>query len=126
MSFAIERSPNMFVAMNNFKVAAGKEADFETVWRERQSYLNGVPGFVQFALLRGDSQGEYISHSTWENREAFVAWTQSDAFVQGHRQGGSLMGVLEGPPHVQTYEAVIVETPKGRTVAMGEASNSPV
>ena len=58
----------MFVAMNNFKVAPGKEGDFETVWRERQSYLNGVPGFVQFALLRGGAQGEYISHSTWENR----------------------------------------------------------
>ncbi len=116
----------MFIAMNNFKVAPGREADFEKVWRERKSYLNGVPGFVQFALLRGDGPGEYISHSTWESRAAFVAWTESDAFVQGHRQGGSLMGVLEGPPHVSTYEAVIVETPAGRTVAMGEASSSPV
>ena len=115
----------MFVAMNNFKVAPGKEGDFETVWRERQSYLNGVPGFVQFALLRADAQGEYISHSTWQNRDAFIAWTQSEAFVQGHRQG-SLMGIVDGPPQLKTYEALIVETPKGRTVAMGEASNSPV
>jgi heme-degrading monooxygenase HmoA len=109
----------MFIAMNNFKVASGKEPEFERVWRERQSYLNGVPGFVQFCLLRADAEGEYISHSTWESREAFVAWTQSDAFVQGHRQGGSLMGVLEGPPHVKTYDAVIVETPQGRVVAAG-------
>jgi len=109
----------MFVAMNNFKVAKDKGPEFERVWRERQSYLSGVPGFVQFALLRGDNEGEYISHSTWQSRDAFMAWTQSDAFVQGHRQGGSLMGVLEGPPHVQTYEAIIVETPKGRTVAAG-------
>ena len=109
----------MFIAMNNFKVAPGKEADFETVWRERKSYLNGVPGFVQFALLRGDNAGDYISHSTWQDRDAFVAWTQSDAFVQGHRQGGSLMGVLEGPPQLKTYEAVIAETPEGRTVAAG-------
>jgi heme-degrading monooxygenase HmoA len=48
-----------------------------------------------------------------------MAWTQSDAFVQGHRQGGSLMGVLQGPPQVTMYEAVIVETPQGRTVAAG-------
>lgn len=109
----------MFVAMNNFRVAEGKGEEFERVWRERQSYLSGVPGFVQFALLRGDNPGEYISHSTWQDRDSFTAWTQSDAFVQGHRQGGSLMGVLEGPPHVQTYEAVIVETPEGRTVAAG-------
>ena len=106
----------MFVAMNNFKVASGKEAEFERVWRERESYLKDVPGFLQFCLLRAETPGEYISHSTWESREAFVAWTQSEAFVQGHRQG-SLMGVLEGPPHLRTYEAVLVETPEGRTVS---------
>ena len=108
----------MFIAMNNFKVASGKGPEFERIGRERESYLKGVPGFVQFALLRGDAEGEYISHSTWESREAFLAWTQSDAFVQGHRQG-SLMGVLEGPPQLKTYEAVIAETPEGRTVAAG-------
>ena len=97
----------MFVAMNNFKVASGKEPDFEATWKNRKTYLDGVPGFVRFALLRGDAAGEYISYSTWESRDAFVAWTQSEAFVAGHRQGGSLIGVLEGPPHVQLYEAVI-------------------
>lgn len=107
----------MFVAMNNFKVAPGMEGQFEQTWRERESFLHGVPGFVQFALLRGDG-GEYISHSTWRDREAFLAWTQSEAFVKGHRQG-SLTGVLEGPPHLKTYEAAIVETPEGRTVPTG-------
>lgn len=97
----------MFIAMNNFKVAKGKEREFEEIWKNRETYLSGVPGFVRFALLRGDGEGEYISHSTWESRDAFVKWTQSDAFVQGHRQGGSLMGVLEAPPAVKTYEAVI-------------------
>ncbi len=115
----------MFVAMNNFKVVPGQEEQFVKIWKERESYLSGVAGFVQFSLLRGD-EGEFISHSTWESRAAFTAWTQSDAFVQGHRQGGSLMGVLEGAPHVKMYDAVIVETPQGRSVAMGEASNSPV
>jgi heme-degrading monooxygenase HmoA len=106
----------MYVAMNNFKVTQGREADFERAWRERQSYLEGVSGFVQFALLRCDVPGEYISHTTWRDREAFIAWTQSEAFAAGHRQG-SLMGVLEGPPQLRTYEAVIVETPQGREIA---------
>lgn len=96
----------MFVAMNNFKVVEGKEPEFEEIWKSRETYLQGVPGFVHFALLRGDN-GEYVSHSTWESREAFVAWTQSEAFVKGHRQGGSLMGVLAGPPQLRTFEAVI-------------------
>ena len=106
----------MFIAMNNFKVAKGQEADFERTWRERKSYLQGVPGFVQFALLKSDAEGEYVSHSAWQDRDAFIAWTQSEAFVAGHRQG-SLMGVLEGPPHLKTYEALIVETPEGRVLA---------
>ena len=105
----------MFVAMNNFTVAEGKEPDFERAWRERQSYLQDVPGFVQFALLRADADREYISHTTWRDRDAFIGWTQSEAFAKGHRQG-SLMGVLEGPPQLKTYEAVIVDTPQGRSV----------
>ena len=100
----------MFIAMNRFKVVAGKETDFEEIWRGRRSYLKGVPGFVQFALLRSDGAGEYISHSTWADRDSFVAWTQSEAFAAGHRQG-SLAGILDGPPQVSTHEAVIVEEP---------------
>jgi heme-degrading monooxygenase HmoA len=100
----------MFIAMNNFRVADGREADFEAAWKNRQSYLNGVPGFVEFALLRGDAPGEYVSHSVWRDREAFVAWTQSEAFAAGHRQG-SLQGILAGPPQLKTYDAVIVERP---------------
>jgi heme-degrading monooxygenase HmoA len=96
----------MFIAMNNFKVNPEKAEEFERIWRERDTYLNEVPGVVRFALLRGDTPGEYISHSTWESRDAFLAWTQSPAFAAGHR-GGSLMGIIEGPPRVALYEAVI-------------------
>ena len=96
----------MFIAMNNFKVAPGKGEEFEQIWKNRDTYLKDVPGILHFALLRGDAEGEYVSHSTWESRDAFIAWTQSEAFVAGHRQG-SLMGVLQGPPAVKLYEAVI-------------------
>jgi len=65
-----------------------------------------IPAVVRFALLRGDTPGEYISHSTWESRDAFMAWTQSPAFAAGHR-GGSLMGIIDGPPRVALYDAVI-------------------
>ncbi len=95
----------MFVAMNRFRVAPDKGDEFERIWAERESHLDQVPGFVRFALLRGE-EGEYISHSTWEDREAFVAWTESDAFRRGHA-GPSLMGILQGPPVVTLYDAVL-------------------
>jgi heme-degrading monooxygenase HmoA len=88
----------MFIAMNRFQVVAGKEEDFERIWRERESYLEGTPGFVRFALLKSEmAAGEYVSHSTWQDRESFMSWMNSEAFAKGHRQG-SLAGILQGPP----------------------------
>ena len=96
----------MFIAMNTFKVASGKEQQFEEIWKNRDTYLHDVPGIIRFSLLRGDAPGEYISHSTWESRDAFIAWMQSPAFAAGHRQG-SLAGILEHPPAPKMYETVI-------------------
>jgi len=105
----------MFVAMNRFRVAPDKGDEFERIWAERESHLDQVPGFVRFALLRGE-EGEYISHSTWEDREAFVAWTESDAFRRGHA-GPSLMGILQGPPQIALYEATLTQDAGGPTRA---------
>jgi heme-degrading monooxygenase HmoA len=41
----------------------------------------------------------------WASRGAFDAWTQSDAFTQGHR-GASMAGILGGHPHVELFESV--------------------
>ncbi|MDP2328230.1 MAG: antibiotic biosynthesis monooxygenase [Dehalococcoidia bacterium] len=97
----------MFVAMNRFQVQPGKGEDFERIWRDRETYLDQVPGFLRFALLRGDT-GEYISHSTWETRQAFEDWTNSEAFRKGHA-GGSLMGILAGPPQIGLFDAVLTQ-----------------
>jgi heme-degrading monooxygenase HmoA len=103
----------MFIAMNRFQVNAGREAEFEERWRSRESYLNQVPGFVAFSLLRNwlqndDKTTEYISHSTWSSREDFDNWTKSENFTRGHAQG-SVAGVLAGHPVVSLYEAVLQE-----------------
>jgi heme-degrading monooxygenase HmoA len=96
----------VFIAMNRFKVAEGKGAQFEERWRARETYLDTVPGFLHFALLRGDTPGEYVSHSMWESRSAFDAWTRSEAFTAGHRQG-SVQGELVEHPVVSLYEVVL-------------------
>ena len=101
----------MFIAMNHFRVQPGKSDEFERIWRERESYLADVPGFVRFALLRSDD-GEYISHSTWESRSVFEAWTESDSFRRGHAQS-SLAGILAGPPVIRMYDAVLVQPSGG-------------
>lgn len=99
----------MFVAMNRFKIQPGREAEFEEVWRRRESQLDRVPGFVSFHLLRGPSSAEhtlYASHSVWQSRAAFEAWTRSEAFRAAHRGAGEHRGLYLGPPQLETFEAV--------------------
>ena len=102
----------MFIAMNRFKIAPGFEEGFENVWRNRESHLSEVPGFKSFALLKGpeyDDHVLYASHSTWESREAFVAWTESDAFRKAHAQASAPKGTYLGHPNLETFEAVLQE-----------------
>ena len=73
----------MFLAMNRFKIVKGKEDKFEQIWKERDTHLKGVKGFIKFNLMKGSSEEDfslYASHSIWESKEAFIDWTKSDAF----------------------------------------------
>jgi heme-degrading monooxygenase HmoA len=100
----------MFVAMNRFKIAPGHEADFEAVWRERESYLDTVPGFQTFHLLKGpasESHVLYASHTVWESRAAFEAWTRSESFRKAHAQANPRKGTYLGHPELETFESVL-------------------
>ena len=71
----------MFIAMNRFRVRKGSEADFESVWANRDSRLPKVPGFVEFHLLKGPEQEAYTlysSHTQWQTKATFEAWTNSE------------------------------------------------
>ncbi len=76
----------MFIAMNRFKIKSGCEQDFIDIWKNRDTYLDSVPGFQSFQLLQGAKQEEhtlFASHSIWENEQAFENWTKSEAFRKG-------------------------------------------
>jgi heme-degrading monooxygenase HmoA len=75
----------MFIAMNQFQVDPARAEEFEQVWRERESHLSGFDGFIQFALLKGDEPGDYISTAPGLARHH--AWAQSDAFRRGTASG---------------------------------------
>ena len=98
-----------FIAMNRFRVALGREKDFEEVWRDRRSDLPSMPGFVVFHLLRGPSDGEatlFVSHTIWETRKDFEDWTRSEAFRRAHSGAPKTQGLYLGPPHFEGFEAV--------------------
>ena len=101
----------MFLAMNRFRIARGKEDDFVQMWRERDSHLASVPGFVRFHLVRGASNDEYTlfaSHTEWASEADFEAWTQSDAFRLAHANAGKgARDMYMGPPQLELFESVI-------------------
>jgi heme-degrading monooxygenase HmoA len=97
----------MFIAMNRFHVAKGSEAAFEQVWTSRDTYLDKVPGFLEFRLLKGP-EGEdhtlYASHSIWQSRAAFEAWTKSEAFRAAHQKAGENKPLYLGHPQFEGFE----------------------
>jgi heme-degrading monooxygenase HmoA len=100
----------VYIAMNRFRIHAGREADFEKVWAERDSHLDEVPGFKQFQLLRGATEDEittYLSHSVWASRDAFEGWTRSEAFRRAHASAGGSQGAVAGHPQFEGYEVVL-------------------
>jgi heme-degrading monooxygenase HmoA len=109
----------MYIAMNRFQVLKEKAETFETIWRERESRLDKMPGFVDFHLLRGPEREDHIlyaSHTLWRSKSDFEGWTRSDAFRESHaRAGGSNRGkVYLGHPEFEGFE--VNQTLESRTV----------
>ncbi len=99
----------MFIAMNRFQVIPGHEADFENIWLGRDTYLNDVPGFIEFHLLRGETVEDHTlfsSHTVWRSRADFEAWTKSEAFRQAHRNAGSNKPLYLGHPRFEGFEVI--------------------
>lgn len=101
----------MFIGMNRFKVRKDAVSEFEAVWKNRDSFLKEVPGFVAFYLLKGPERDDhvlYVSHSTWASREAFAGWTRSEAFRKAHARAGDNKPLTLGPPELEDFDAVQV------------------
>lgn len=99
----------MFIAMNRFQVRRGEETAFERVWKERDTRLQGVPGFIEFHLLRGPEEADhtlYASHTIWASREDFEAWTRSQAFRDAHATAGDHGHIYLGHPRFEGFEVV--------------------
>lgn len=100
----------MYIAMNHFRIAAGRAPEFERIWRERDSYLSEVPGFVRFHLVRGkdfdDGCHRYASHVEWESHQAFLDWTHSEAFRKAHGERRTPEGLLVEHPRFHGWQAI--------------------
>ena len=100
----------MFIAMNRFRIALGREEVFEELWRSRDSQLDQVPGFKEFHLLKGASDEEatlYASHTIWASKSDFEAWTQSENFRKAHANARAPEGTYLGHPNFEGFDVVL-------------------
>jgi heme-degrading monooxygenase HmoA len=91
--------------MKRFRVAKGSEAAFEQVWLSRDSHLD--EGFVEFHLLKGPEAEDhtlYASHTVWEGRAGFEAWTKSEAFRAAHSRAGDNKPLYLDYPQFEGFE----------------------
>ena len=99
-----------FIAMNRFKIVPNREKDFENIWKNRETHLNDVSGFIEFHLVKGNSEEThtvYASHSTWNSRKDFEVWTKSEAFRQAHKEAGEHSSIYLGHPELEGFEVII-------------------
>ena len=101
----------MFIAMNRFQVVKGSEEAFERMWQSRDSYLNEMAGFVEFHLLKGPEAEDhtlYSSHTVWESKAAFEAWTRSEEFRRAHARADNRTGesLYLGHPKFEGFEVI--------------------
>ena len=64
---------------------------------------------VHHGRLRGpeaDDHTLYASHTVWQNRTTFEAWTKSEAFRASHEKAGDNKPLYLGHPQLEGFEAV--------------------
>jgi heme-degrading monooxygenase HmoA len=100
----------MFIAMNRFKIIPGHENNFLDIWKNRETFLDEVPGFKEFHLLEGPKTDEYslfASHSIWASKQSFEEWTKSEAFRKAHANAGNAKSVYLDKPEFEGFEVVL-------------------
>lgn len=91
----------MIVTTNRIPVAAGHEIDFEDRFKHRVHLVDRALGFIRNEVHRPrpmsfnhesgewrddpDAQGYYEIKTWWRSFEDFIAWTNSEAFAEAHR-----------------------------------------
>lgn len=100
----------MYIAMNRFTVRTENAEAFEALWLGRDSHLKGLPGFVEFHMLKGPISDDgtilYSSHTVWEDEEKFRDWTRSEAFRAAHKDAGTTSKLHEGQPQFEGFTTI--------------------
>ena len=112
----------MIVVTNRIPIASGHEIDFEDRFRHRVHLVDQAPGFIRNEVHRPrpmkfdhetatwrddtDTQGYYEVKTWWRSFDDFVAWTESPAFAEAHRNRPP-KEMFAGPSMLELHEVFL-------------------
>lgn len=101
----MEKVISLYVVMNRIPVQPQYAEAFEARFRDRAGEVDRMPGFIRTLVLRPEAEDDpYVVLTFWESREAFEAWTKSEAFTRGHAQSGRLPEeAFRGPSKLERF-----------------------
>jgi heme-degrading monooxygenase HmoA len=85
----------LFVSINHIPVKAGREDDFENLFRQRERHVENQPGFISLDILKPGMRSipggkpepngnEYQVMTRWQSEADFRGWISSDSFKKSH------------------------------------------
>lgn len=102
----------VLIVSNRISVAEGHEEEFERRWRDRKWSILKSPGFIRTEVLRPVNGDHYIVMTHWQSREDFEHWTESQAFMEAHKNAPP-KETFSGPSKLEVHE-VIAESPSNQ------------
>ena len=100
----------MIVVMNRIAVKKEYWDVFEERFRNRLGAVDTFSGFIRNMVLRPATEDNpyFVIMTFWESEEAFRAWTESEAFQQGHKRAreGSMPDMFAGKNVFEMYDVV--------------------
>jgi heme-degrading monooxygenase HmoA len=99
----------MFIVMNRISVNTDYAEQFEERFRTRAGEVDKMPGFIRNQILRPENPNTpYIVLTTWQSKQDFEAWVNSDAFQKGHARSGSLpREAFRGRSQLESFEVIL-------------------
>jgi heme-degrading monooxygenase HmoA len=96
----------MFVVTNRIPVNEAYRDEFETLFRNRARLVDQMSGFIRNEVWRAREGNDYLVTTYWHDEASFRAWTESDAFKQGHGFGGS-REMFAGRPTLESFDVIL-------------------
>lgn len=95
----------MYVVMNVLQVPEQGKSKMMELFANSAENMKQVPGCLEFQFLNSLDEEKQIVYTKWESREAFEAWTKSEAFRKAHEERRTSGSTATGSK-IEMYEVI--------------------